>query len=65
MNHKRGRPKNARAGCLFCKPHKANGAKGRDPSSAVRRTQRGRDERVVLEESMADIRREVDALFGT
>ena len=26
-NHKRGRPKNARAGCLSCKPHKANGAK--------------------------------------
>lgn len=26
MNHKRGRPKNRRAGCLLCKPHKANGA---------------------------------------
>lgn len=26
MHHKRKRPKNARAGCLFCKPHKANGA---------------------------------------
>lgn len=25
MNHKRGRPKNRRAGCLMCKPHKANG----------------------------------------
>lgn len=25
MHHKRGRPKNRRAGCLFCKPHKANG----------------------------------------
>lgn len=24
-NHKRKRPKNARAGCLLCKPHKANG----------------------------------------
>ena len=24
-NHKRGRPKNRRAGCLLCKPHKANG----------------------------------------
>ena len=23
MNHKRGRPKTARAGCLRCKPHKA------------------------------------------
>jgi hypothetical protein len=27
-NHRRGRPKNRRAGCLLCKPHKANGAKG-------------------------------------
>jgi hypothetical protein len=26
MNFKRGRRKNARAGCLYCKPHKANGA---------------------------------------
>jgi len=25
MHHKRGQPKNARAGCLMCKPHKANG----------------------------------------
>lgn len=24
-NHKRKRPKSARAGCLLCKPHKANG----------------------------------------
>lgn len=27
MKHKRGRPKNARAGCLLCKPNKANGMK--------------------------------------
>jgi hypothetical protein len=26
MNHNRLRPKSARAGCLLCKPHKANGA---------------------------------------
>ena len=26
MNHKRKRRKNARAGCLMCKPHKANHA---------------------------------------
>ncbi|SOD41332.1 hypothetical protein SAMN06298226_1627 [Nitrosovibrio sp. Nv4] len=25
MHHKRGKPKNARAGCLMCKPHKMNG----------------------------------------
>ncbi|GAB1719539.1 MAG: hypothetical protein NTAFB09_12700 [Nitrosospira sp.] len=27
MNHKRVKPKNTRAGCLMCKPHKMNGAK--------------------------------------
>ena len=27
MNHKRRRPKNRRAGCLLCKPHKMNGLK--------------------------------------
>lgn len=26
MNHKRGRPKNRRAGCLMCKNWKMNGA---------------------------------------
>ena len=25
MNHKRGKRKNARAGCLLCKPNKMNG----------------------------------------
>lgn len=25
MHHKRGKAKNQRAGCLLCKPHKANG----------------------------------------
>jgi hypothetical protein len=30
MNHKRKRPKNARAGCLRCKPHKANGTPLKD-----------------------------------
>ncbi len=25
MNHKRGKPKSRRAGCLLCKPNKANG----------------------------------------
>lgn len=32
MNHKRGRPKNRRSGCLLCKPHKANGADRRTVS---------------------------------
>lgn len=26
-NFKRGKPKNARSGCLLCKPNKMNGAK--------------------------------------
>ncbi len=25
MNHKRKKPKNARSGCLMCKPNKMNG----------------------------------------
>ena len=36
MNHKRGRPKNRRAGCLLCKPHKANGIKGTRGAKAPR-----------------------------
>lgn len=28
MHHKRKRPKNRRAGCLYCKAHKGNGIKG-------------------------------------
>lgn len=27
MNHKRGKPKNARAGCLMCKSWKVNGVR--------------------------------------
>jgi len=27
MHHKRKRPKSRRAGCLFCKPHKHEGAR--------------------------------------
>lgn len=27
-HHKRKRAKNARSGCLACKPHKGNGCKG-------------------------------------
>ncbi|MBW2288646.1 MAG: hypothetical protein JRG90_12570 [Deltaproteobacteria bacterium] len=34
-NHRRGRAKNQRAGCLLCKPHKGNGVN--DPPPAVRR----------------------------
>lgn len=34
-HHKRGRPKNRRAGCLLCKPHKGNGMKGRTAHQTV------------------------------
>ena len=30
MNHKRGKPKQARAGCLLCKPHKFGHGKEHD-----------------------------------
>lgn len=30
MHHKRRRPKNARAGCLYCKSHKGNGVSSRE-----------------------------------
>jgi hypothetical protein len=36
MNHKRHRPKNRRAGCLMCKPWKANGAKADGPYGTKR-----------------------------
>lgn len=51
MHHKRRRAKNRRAGCLLCKPHKANGAKGRAAYApvAVRRSdERVRDELAEL-----------------
>jgi hypothetical protein len=35
MHHKRRRPKNRRAGCLLCKPHKANRIKGRRGSASA------------------------------
>jgi len=38
MNHKRGRAKNRRAGCLLCKPHKANGV-NKEKASVDRRLQ--------------------------
>ena len=35
MHHKRRRPKNRRAGCLLCKPHKGNGMKSRSIHRAL------------------------------
>lgn len=48
MHHKRGRPKNRRAGCLMCKPHKMNGA--------------GKLKRSVSKVGFAKIRQEEHAL---
>ncbi len=41
MNHKRCRPKKARAGCLYCKPHKGNGVgpHRQTPPAALRHLQ--------------------------
>ncbi len=44
-HHKRRRPKNRRAGCLFCKPWKANSAHHPDPVAVERQLQVGREER--------------------
>lgn len=47
MHHKRKRPKNARAGCLLCKPHKANGYCGSHKNmkfGARRRYEAGTDQ---------------------
>ena len=41
-HHKRKRRKDARAGCLLCKPHKSNGFKG--TKMAKRRQERRADE---------------------
>jgi hypothetical protein len=47
MNFKRRRPKNRRAGCLLCKPHKANGCRVRHKDMRFgnrRRFEAGRDQ---------------------
>lgn len=60
MNHKRGRAKNQRAGCLLCKPHKANGVN--EQRASVERQVQETPSVLADDESMADIRREVDAM---
>jgi hypothetical protein len=52
-HHKRRRRKNARAGCLFCKPHKMNGAKDRETVSELRRGD-GRTTRELIDTSEAE-----------
>jgi hypothetical protein len=44
-HHKRRRPKNRRAGCLMCKPWKANGGHHPNPVGVERQLQVGREER--------------------
>jgi hypothetical protein len=43
-HHKRKRPKNRRAGCLMCKPHKMNGAKEKLRATVRRQLQKDRDQ---------------------
>lgn len=50
-HHKRGRPKNRRAGCLMCKPWKMNGGK---------RIERKKQDRVAEEKELQE-RREIGA----
>ncbi len=45
MNHKRKRPKSRRAGCLLCKPWKANGAKGGLKNQTMQERKAVEDER--------------------
>ena len=47
-HHRRGRAKNRRAGCLMCKPHKANGAQGETSRQTLRDKASGMD----LDEAM-------------
>lgn len=35
MNHKRGKPKSSRAGCLLCKPHKHQSVKKMSSSRTI------------------------------
>lgn len=57
MHHKRRRPKNRRAGCLYCKPHKANGAKGR----AKQQTMQARKARASARHQFAEAKVRGDA----
>ena len=53
-HHKRKRPKNRRAGCLYCKPHKMNGAgEGMKLKASVKR-------KLQKEETPAEIRVRLD-----
>jgi hypothetical protein len=53
-HHKRNRQKKARAGCLFCKPHKCTGKRNGDDAQR-RQELRGR---VAEREFLSDVRYE-------
>lgn len=57
MNHKRGRPKNRRAGCLWCKPHKMNGYNDESIGSPHRpRGQKAVRNKVYSEDDLKEIK---------
>lgn len=56
-HHKRGKPKSARAGCLACKPHKAQWLK--DSLTALKPQDRRTKDRMDSQE--ADARRGLDS----
>ena len=68
-HHKRGKRKNARAGCIMCKSHKANGLKGvadnqtKQEQIAVRGEREQREEAALREEA-ADLNDRVDLAHG-
>ena len=57
-HHKRKRPKSRRAGCLYCKPHKRNGAKNPDPPNVRRQKQ------ISFKEAFAWVLEKYDADFA-
>ena len=50
-HHKRGRPKQSRAGCLFCKPYKGNGTKGMKSQQTIHELRARISEKEQLTES--------------
>lgn len=50
MHHKRGRPKNQRAGCLLCKPHKRNGVSEAESMTPSTRREAQDDVEALMDE---------------
>jgi hypothetical protein len=53
-HHKRRRPKSRRAGCLMCKSHKANGAKGSRNHQTLQERKARVSEREQLDDRSSD-----------